>query len=247
MGRPWAAAFVWAISAPPSATTSSSDLVWRTEPATVKILLDQQDALPSSGHTVDLAAQPGECESAQVWLRSEHELTHVTVGLADLPLVGSPGSGPAAAGAGFSQAHWQAEQQLYVDCKAVPVASYIYPAPGGGWKPDPLLPIPMSGIRVPAATTQPLLLSACVPPQQPPGVYAGAFRLKALDNTTLLTVEIPVRLEVWPLPPLLETDHPDAFSTLFRFDERDMVSFYPSYDVTGAANASTQLAPGQRG
>ena len=94
-------------------------------------------------------------------------------------------------------------------------------------------------IRVPAATTQPILLSACVPPQQPPGVYAGDFRLKALDNTTLLTVEIPVRLEVWPLPPLLETDHPDAFSTLFRFDERDMVSFYPSYDVTGAANGST--------
>eukprot|EP01052_Picozoa_sp_SAG31_P086556 SAG31_NODE_47247_length_251_cov_0.677632_1_plen_73_part_10 len=40
---------------------------WYVDPLSLKVVSDRRRPFPSSAKTVDLAAQRGECERAQVW------------------------------------------------------------------------------------------------------------------------------------------------------------------------------------
>ena len=94
-----------------------------------------------------------------------------------------------------------------------------------GWKPDPLLPVPDSGVSlVPANTTQPFFVRLRIPEGTVPGVYQGAARLsaKTVEGGRAMSVVVPMRVTVWrgTLPTnLLDSDE---FGTMFGFDEDNM-------------------------
>eukprot|EP01043_Picozoa_sp_COSAG02_P029474 COSAG02_NODE_1835_length_10714_cov_7.585437_13_plen_401_part_00 len=84
----------------------------------VKVMHDRQTAYETSVKIVDLAAQRGECERAQVWgWDDEQDLTDVVVTFEDLSL----GSDRAPAGtpsAVFPKRHWSYKQQGYVNASS---------------------------------------------------------------------------------------------------------------------------------
>ena len=94
-----------------------------------------------------------------------------------------------------------------------------------GWKPDPLLDVPESGVPlVPAGLTQPLLLECCIPRDAKPGNYSGTFTATASaeggGEARVELLRVPVRLEVWPIT-IPELSDKDAFSTMFTFNGAD--------------------------
>ena len=96
---------------------------------------------------MNLAGQVGECESGQVWLRSDAEMENLTAAVSRLESTEGEASIEAEA--------WEVYQQGYVACRTAPP----YTPSGGGWHPDPLLEIPAGGIaRVPAGHAQPIFV-----------------------------------------------------------------------------------------
>ena len=60
------------------------------DPITIKIPHTRRAPFPSSGTAVDLAAQRGECERAQLWLRHDvAEMAGVRVAFDDLYVAGT--------------------------------------------------------------------------------------------------------------------------------------------------------------
>jgi hypothetical protein len=161
---------------------------------------------------VDLAGQAGECESAQVVLRSADDLRGVTARMSALT---APGGGTIPA------ADWEVLQQGYVNCTASPV----YHPSGGGWHPDPLLQIPPEGIAlVPAGLAQPIYLTLCIPRDATPGTYSGQL---ALTGTGIHSAPatVAVAVEVWPL--VIPTLRDGVFEGTWTFGSPGFNRFYP--------------------
>ena len=95
-------------AAPPAVTST-----WWVDPITVKIAHDRQKPYPSSTRVVDLAAQRGECERAQVWVRDDAvEITGLQVKFRDLS-VHTPDELDVLST--LPQTHWSYKQQGYVN------------------------------------------------------------------------------------------------------------------------------------
>ena len=86
-------------------------LHWYVDPITVKVMHDRTTPYESSGKTLDLAAQRGECERAQVWLWDDRELTDVIVQFADLALV-------TAGSSVLGKQHWSYKQVGFVNASS---------------------------------------------------------------------------------------------------------------------------------
>ncbi len=151
--------------------------------ASALVKLRPGDALPPA-RALDLAAARGECEAAQVAVRSARPLAALR---ATAALDGPSRIVPA----------------LYrVAAVELPRASGPEGA-GGPW-PDPLIPErdPFFGearrafpVAVPAGRLQAIWVEVCVPVGASPGAYRGAVRLTDGD---LALGTVPLALRVWP-------------------------------------------------
>jgi hypothetical protein len=144
------------------------------------------DPLPRA-RAIDLAAARGECESAQVAVRSDRALGAVAAHAAAL-------EGPR--GARLAPALYR-------------VATLELAAPSGpdgeaGTWPDPLVPVrdPFFGeprrafpVAVPAGRLQAIWVEVCVPSDAPPGRYRGTVSVE--DGPQSLG-SVPLEVEVWP-------------------------------------------------
>ena len=84
---------------------------WWVDPITIKVTHDRRLPYPSSAKRVDLAAQRGECERAQVWAwDTDREHTDVRIEFTDLT----------AGAAVLSKNHWSWKQQGFVKPAAPP-------------------------------------------------------------------------------------------------------------------------------
>ena len=110
-----------------------------------------------------------------------------------------------------------------------------------GWKPDPLLDIPKSGIPVvPAGVTQPLLIECCIPREAEAGNYSGSFAVSAVPvsggGARIELLSVQVKLEVWPIT-IPEVGAKESFTTMFTFNGADpphntgLTKWYPDSSV----------------
>ena len=103
-----AAAALLAAAAAGGSSTASEFFV---DPITVKVMSNRRDPFPSSAKAVDLAAQRGECERAQVWGWDDAQaLTNVRVAFTDLATADKSSTLPASA--------WGYLQQGYVNASS---------------------------------------------------------------------------------------------------------------------------------
>lgn len=213
-------------------TSNDSDTalqVWVVAGATAVLL---NDTAPTSVATleVDLAGQRAETEHAQIVVRSAHALHNVKLTFGQLCSVSSPREHMAPlcdrAIPGSSVEYLQVGY-VYCSCDGYckKTGSPSAMAIATGWKPDPLLPVPDSGVSlVPANTTQPFFVRLRIPEGTVPGVYEGAARLSArtVEGGRAMSVVVPMRVTVWngTLPTnLLDSDE---FGTMYGFDEDNM-------------------------
>ena len=145
-----------------------------------------------AGRAVELVAARGECEAAQVAVRS-------AAGLAALSASADPLRGPGGSS---------------LDVALYRVATLALPRPSGpdgaaGEWPDPLVPVrdPFFGearrafpVAVGPGRLQAIWVEVCVPEGAPAGEHAGTVRLA--DGARAIA-EVPVRVRVWPfaIPP----------------------------------------------
>ena len=195
---------------------------WGVQPPTVKLPLHAAPRSPpgAGSSTIDLAAQRGECEAAQLWVRTAAgPLTNISVATAPLAAVGGSGGGA------FPAQHWQWYQQIYVNCSAHDTKQMYQPS-APGWYADPLLPTAAVPV-VPAGLTQPLWVEVCVPRNASAGTYRGTFQLQlhaGSGGAGTTSVPVPVQLEVWPLTTPAVSD-PAAFTTLFSFGQAPLAQW----------------------
>ena len=154
--------------------------------------------------SMSLAGQVGECESGQVWLRSDAEMENLTAAVSRLESTEGVVAIEAEA--------WEVYQQGYVACRTAPP----YTPSGGGYHPDPLLEIPAGGIaRVPAGHAQPIFLTLCIPRDTKPGTYTGRVSLSALRPEFSASVNVTV--EVWDI--VIPTLRDGVFEGTWTFGE----------------------------
>jgi hypothetical protein len=160
------------------------------------------DPVPRAAE-VDLAAARGECESAQVAVRSAGPLAALAASASPLQ-----GATP-------------------IPVALYRVATLTLPRPSGpdgqaGEWPDPLVPVRDAWfgearrafpVAVGAGRVQAIWVELCVPESAPPGGYAGTVRLTERGRPL---ADVPVRLKVWPfgLP------RTGAFATAFGLSTR---------------------------
>jgi hypothetical protein len=107
----------------------------------------------------------------------------------------------------------------------------------GGWKPDPLLPIPMGGVPlIPSHHTQPIFFEVCIPRGDGSTAIAGNYsgdvavsiaRSSAGTAGAATTVTVPISLEVWPII-IPEVNSSEAWPMVFSFTP-DMKAQYKSW------------------
>ena len=242
-------------SAAAAAAGAGGKLQWHVDPSTVKIPHDRTTPFDTSSKVIDLAGMRGECERAQLWITDSSE-SYRDVRL-QTDMLHSTAAG------GFEAANWQYWQQGYVhvtcpggssSCRRgvgpkFPGYECMDEAAGertphncsAGWKPDPLLDIPKSGIPVvPAGVTQPLLIECCIPREAEAGNYSGSFAVSAVPvsggGTRIELLSVQVKLEVWPIT-IPEVGAKESFTTMFTFNGADpphntgLTKWYPDSSV----------------
>jgi hypothetical protein len=179
---------------------------------------------PPPTSAIDIAAQRGECESAQVLVRTDDPAGIRNISVKFAPLFQSEtatGGTYAAADGSFSAAHWSARQQGYVYChRNQDFVPSVEQSPG--WQPDPLLrlDLPESGLDrpssqlypswsrgpvgiipyVPQNHTQSIWVTVCVPRNATPGIFTGNLSVHGVVGAGhAWRYGIPVKLEVWSL------------------------------------------------
>lgn len=198
--------------------TPAAAAVWVVHP-TVKVALN---ATPPAGAgvggtgVIDLAAQRGESESAQIVV---------------LPAEAAPLAATVTLDAAL-QATASVAQQGYVFCKP---STHYHPS-GGGWLPDPLLPL-AEGASVSAAAgeTTTLVLTVAVAKEAMAGSYSGNATLTIGGST----VVVPIQITVWDIA-LADLRDDGALGTAFTF-ARSWTRFYPSGNATALQQQATQL------
>ena len=195
---------------------------------TVRATEDGFYRLPS-GRRVDIAAQLGECESAQLWVRPLHTPTD-TIDIRNLTVDITPLLPAAGGGASYPPATWPVRQQGYVHCRNSSAPDML-PSRlvSPSWQPDPLLTLdrPDAGSSdlqdqhpwvqqptgiipfVKSGSTQSVWLTTCVPRDGSvaAGNYAGTIQLHGLvgydgDEGAQWTAwdhSVEAKLEVWPI------------------------------------------------
>src|SRR3989442_3659095 len=166
--------------------------VW-TETVTRRVLRDDP---PGTGHTVRIAAARNEWESFQILMRSEVPIDGVNVRPGDL-------KGPNGAVLPTASARLYRQHQLYLATGTVRNEGFQ-----PGWYPDALIPFnhpitgrPLHGARftavplyLPAHETHGFWVDLFIPPDAPPGLYHGTYRVTGEHGPAL---EIPRELRVW--------------------------------------------------
>eukprot|EP01046_Picozoa_sp_COSAG06_P011333 COSAG06_NODE_644_length_13470_cov_22.234313_3_plen_813_part_00 len=196
----------------------------RVVPSTVKVKLDERRPSAVAADQIDVAAQRGECESVQLWMRHSSDTTALhNISVHFAPLLGSGGASPDdVASPMFAAAHWSARQQGYVYCqKNKDFIPSVDQSPS--WQPDPLLRLDLpdggsappshalypawergpTGVipYVPPNHTQSVWATVCVPRTATPGNYSGEFSIRGLVGTAHAAWQhsVKVKLEVWTL------------------------------------------------
>jgi hypothetical protein len=136
--------------------------------------------LPTAkGEAVHISVAGNEAEAAQIVLRPEAALTGLTASVGELR---------SSSGAVLPA---DATDVLRVGYVNVEIASDEFGSVGE-W-PDPLPPLKMGGINVPAGQNQPLWIRVQAPAHTPPGVYHGQITVKA----TGYEASVPLDVEVY--------------------------------------------------
>ena len=220
---------------------------WFVDPLTIKVVSNRREPFPgTSMKVVDLAAQRGECERAQLWGWSDaDELANVRVAFNDMRS-GTDGI--------LHSDAWEYMQQLYVFANTTdrytcnyniltdtwnsttmsddgaPWAEghftnyhwHRWPDCAAGWYPDPLMPINESiGIPlIPKGFTQPIFLEVCVPPETQAGNYTGTLTVSSGAGGSGggggASMSVPIQLEVWDIV-IPSVADPAAFTTIFNW------------------------------
>ena len=214
---------------PPPPPPPPGPLEWYVEPASLDIQLADVGLLPTSSKVIDLAAQIGECEGVQLRLRHDGmDMKDVLVEFSALKRSG---------GGELPPSTWSSFQVGYVNCTVTDFCKTCSGALCGGWKPDPLLPIPAGGVPlVPSHHTQPIFLEVCVPRGEVAAVagnYSGKVTVTiqqggaASEQSPEVTVAVPVSLEVWPIV-IPEVNSSESWPMVFSFTP-DMEAQYKSW------------------
>lgn len=151
---------------------------------------------------VDLAAQRGETEAAQLLLRYSSDMD-TSGGLSGVAIV--------VTGLPSSVAIVNIYQVGFVDTRHSP----RYEGSGGGWRPDPLLPAPADGgFGIAADESQPIWLEVVVDPNAKPGTYNASIKVTCDGYDCQQMRELPLTLSVWDLilPTLEESSIGAAWS-----------------------------------
>eukprot|EP01045_Picozoa_sp_COSAG04_P032669 COSAG04_NODE_6481_length_1317_cov_1.818555_1_plen_297_part_00 len=226
---PWGPRGLLLLACAASGATTQPLVRVAVEPSTVKIALDAAAPSAASAEGVDIAAQMGECESTQLWVRPLYtptdmiDIRNLTVDITPLPAAGGGASS-------YPPSAWTVRQQGYVHCRnssdpdMLP-SRLVSPS----WQPDPLLTLdrPDAGSSdikdhhpwaqqptgiipfVKSGSTQSVWLTTCVPRDGSvaPGNYSGKIQLRGLltydgDDTAAAQAwshSFSVKLEVWPI------------------------------------------------
>ena len=154
--------------------------------------------MPFSSKAIDLAAQQGECEAAQLRLRHDGtDMRDVSVAFSALTLRDEAAvtAGSQAQAPPLEPSFWSAYQVGYVNCTVTQFCQTVSGPLCGGWKPDPLLPLvapstealdddddarptsagaggPAVVPLIPSGHTQPIFVEVCIPRA---GVAAGNY------------------------------------------------------------------------
>lgn len=151
---------------------------------------------------IDIAAQRGEVESAQLLLRfgSDQDttagLTNVTLSVRGIP--------PTVAVASVFQVGF-----------VLTAHSPRYQGSGGGWRPDPLLPPPAEGgFDVSPDQAQPIFIEFTIADAAPPGTYAGTVEIQCDAGACGKMKPVPLALTVWnsTMPSLADSKIGTAWS-----------------------------------
>eukprot|EP00928_Gymnodinium_smaydae_P028478 TRINITY_DN21709_c0_g1_i1.p1 TRINITY_DN21709_c0_g1~~TRINITY_DN21709_c0_g1_i1.p1 ORF type:complete len:613 (-),score=49.12 TRINITY_DN21709_c0_g1_i1:124-1962(-) len=152
---------------------------------------------------INIAAQRGETESAQLLLRHSSDmdspggLTNVSVRVVGLSA---------------SAVDLQIFQVGYVEARHSP----RYPGSGGGWRPDPLLPMPMEGggFDVAPDQSQSIWFDVRVGSSALPGTYDATVLIECNEKVCEHIPVVPLQVSVWAseLPPLAKSSIGTAWS-----------------------------------
>lgn len=164
---------------------------------------------------IDIAAQRGESEGVQLLLRKEADLDDKEGGLSNVTLELSVDKLPLSSASTY--------QVGYVFARRSP----RYEGSGGGWRPDPLLPLKSGDtIDVPPGVTQPLWISFVVRADAEPGLFNGSVTIRCAKKCGDKGIEVPLTLSVWnlTLPSLNASELGTAWSGTW-----DDAAFEPYY------------------
>ena len=105
-----------------------------------------------------------------------------------------------------------------------------YPGSGGGWRPDPLLPIRNKPFNVPPSITQPLYVSFTIQRNAIPGKYNGTITVQCTlsDATPCPALNVPVSIHIFnaTLPKLSDTNLGSAWSG--SWNPETFQDYYPA-------------------
>jgi hypothetical protein len=187
------------------------------DPMTVHVVENRRAPFPSSKQQIDLAAQRGECERAQLWFWYDLAyLYDVSITFTDLKAVSSDVTLPAGIWSYKQQGYVQANSSWMYTCNydvLTDDANWTNHPCHSGWYPDALFDVPSSGIPViKKGVTQPIFLEVCIPYGTTAGNYSGEFQLAGNG----ISYSIPVDIEVWDID-LPRTNSSSAFGTAFSW------------------------------
>jgi hypothetical protein len=203
---------------------------WCVLPGTVQILQNYTCfTLPYAAKTIDLAGMQGERESVQILLRVPASASPMTLAGIGVQLPGTTST---------------VRQVGYVNCSYNPRE----PGSGGGWRPDPLLPLEPKGTTLLPGVATPLWLTIGLPADdQRSGELNGTVALSFAD-AGIASIRIPAKANVWPLrlPSPLELHK--SFGEIWSFDLGNVKQVYaadhtPLTDLRFQAMMTDALLP----
>ena len=174
-------------------------------PATIQILLNATcDSLkPLARPSVAVSGMAGEFEHAQVLMRLPAAMPPSVISAISLPGLDGVAT---------------IRQVGYVNCSS----TSRYPGSGGGWRPDPLLPLDPHGTLLMPGVATPLWLSIRVP-------QLGGHGTVVLELNTSQRISVAVNISAWrgldlPTPLALHKD----FCEIWSFETGDLQRMYGS-------------------
>lgn len=182
--------------------------------------------------SVNIELAKNEHESAQIILRTKHELNNIKLNVSKLK---------------NSKGHVLDSKylKLYI-VGSVKTKAGSYPETYAAWAPDPLLPVP-NQFKLEPNVWQPLWLDVFAPAAQAPGTYTGKIVITASNKKAL---KVPIKVKIWNFQLPVTQNFATSFSLykwvypiVYNFDKNEWNKFlawdkgYTDYQSIGSGQA----------